>query len=149
MSIIPQGFTSVTPYITMDDVGEAVEFYEKTLGAEVVMSMPSPDGKVFHAEIKVGNARIMMGGTNPSCDSKSAQSLGGSPVSFYVYVEDVEAAFAKAKTGGMVEKEALVDMPWGDRMGTLRDSFGIDWTLAEHVRDVPQAEIEAAMKEMF
>ena len=148
MSKIPEGYTSITPYIVMDNATAAVEFYKKSLGAEVIMTFPSPDGKIMHAEIEVGNARIMIGNTNPKCDGKSAKSLGGSPVSFYVYVEDVQAAFDKATNEGMAEKQPLTDMPWGDRMGTLTDSFGIDWTVAEHVRDVSPEEIAEAMKKM-
>jgi len=148
MSKIPEGYTAVTPYITMDDAAGAVEFYKKSLGADVIMSMPSPDGKIMHAEIQVGNARIMIGNTNPTFDSKSAKSLGGSPISFYVYVEDVQAAFDKAKNAGMTEKQPLTDMPWGDRMGMLTDMFAIDWTVAEHLRDVSLEEIAEAMKNM-
>ncbi|MDH5721898.1 MAG: VOC family protein [Alphaproteobacteria bacterium] len=148
MSKIPEGYTSITPYITFDDTAGAIELYKKALGAEVIMSMPAPDGKIMHAEIKVGNARIMVGSPCPENGGKSAKTLGGSPVSFYVYVEDVQAAFDKAKGEGMTEKKAPEDMFWGDRMGTVSDPFGIDWTIAEHVRDVSPEEIEEAMKKM-
>lgn len=148
MSTIPEGYTSITPYITFDDAAEAIELYKKALGAEVIMSMAAPDGKIMHAEIKVGNARIMLGCPCPEYGGKSAKTLGGSPISFYVYVEDIQSAFDKAKSEGMTEKKAPEDMFWGDRMGTLSDKFGLDWTIAEHIRDVSPAEIEEAMKNM-
>lgn len=147
MSKIPDGYTSLTPYITFDDVNAAIELYQKALGAEVIMSMPAPDGTILHAELQIGTARIMVSGIGDDC--KSAKSLGGSPVLFYYYADDVQAAFNKAKNAGMTEKNPIKDMFWGDRIGTLTDPFGIDWTIAEHVRDVSPEEIEQAKKEMF
>jgi len=148
MTTIPEGFTSVTPYIVMDDAASAIEFYKKALGAEEKMRFSAPDGGVMYAEILVGNARIMMGNACPDNDGKSAKSFGGSPVSFYVYVDDVEAAFSKAKGAGMSVKKGLEDMFWGDRMGTLTDPFYMEWTLAQHVRDVSPEEMREAVKKM-
>ena len=151
MSKIPDGYTSLTPFIVFDDTAAAIEFYKKAFGAEVIMSMPAPDGTIMYAELQVGSARLMVGAPCPETGgekTKSAQALGGSPISFYVYVEDVHAAFTKAKTAGMVEKKAPEDMFWGDRMGTLTDPFGLDWTVAEHIRDVSPEEIDEAMKKM-
>lgn len=148
MSKIPEGYTSITPYIIFDDASEAVELYKKAFNAEIIMSIPGPDGKLMHAEIQVGNARIMVGCPCTEYKGKSATTLGGSPVSFYVYVEDIQAAFDKAKNVGMAEKKGIEDMFWGDRMGTVTDKLGIDWTLAEHVRDVSPEEMEEAIKKM-
>ena len=151
MTTIPNGFTSVTPYVVMDDAAAAVKFYRKAFGAEEKMCLSTPDGKVMYAEIQVGNARIMMGGPCPESGgdlTKSAKSLGGSPISFYVYVKDVETAFNKAKEAGMTEKKGIENMFWGDRMGTLTDPFEVEWTIAEHVRDVPLEEMEEVMKNM-
>ncbi len=148
MSTIPEGFTSITPYIVMDDAAAAIEFYKKALGATEKLRLPAPDGGVMYAEIQVGNARMMMGQPCPEWGGKSAKSLGGSPVSFYLYVEDLEATFSKAKSAGMSVKKEVEDMFWGDRMGTLTDPFNMDWTIAQHVRDVPPEEIQEAMKKM-
>jgi uncharacterized glyoxalase superfamily protein PhnB len=103
----------------------------------------------MYAEIQIGSSRMMMGDANPEWGCKSAKGLGGSPVSFYLYFEDVEAAFRKAKDAGMTETQALKDMFWGDRMGTLRDSLGIDWTLAQHVADPTPEEMEAGRDAML
>lgn len=138
MSPIPEGFTSVTPYVMMDDTAAAIEFYKKALGATEKLRLPAPDGNVVYAEIKVGNAIIMMGNCRP----------GGSPVSFFVYVEDVESAFKKAKDAGMSVKKEIEDMFWGDRIGTLTDPFNVDWTIAQHIRDVSPEEMQEAMKKM-
>ena len=148
MSTIPEGFTSVTPYVVMDDPSAVIDFYKKALGAEEILRLPAPDGAVMYAEIKVGNARMMLGCPCPEWGGKSAKSLGGSPVSFYLYVEDIEAIFSKAKNAGMSVKKGIEDMFWGDRMGTLTDPFNVDWTIAQHVRDVSPEEMQEAMKNM-
>jgi PhnB protein len=148
MSSIPEGFTSVTPYVVMDDTAAAIEFYKKALGAEEIMRLPAPDGNVMYAEILIGNARMMMGLPCPEWGGKSAKSFGGSPVSFFVYVENVEATFKKAKDAGMSVKKEIEDMFWGDRMGTLTDPFDVDWTIAQHIRDVSPEEMQEAMKNM-
>ncbi len=151
MSTIPDGFTSVTPFITFDDTTKAVEFYKKALGAVEKLTFPAPDGTLMYAEIEVGTARLMMGMPCPETGSEStkpAKDLGGSPISFYVYVENVESAFKKAKDAGMKEKKEIADMFWGDRMGTLTDPFDIEWTIAQHVRDVAPEEMQEAMKKM-
>ena len=148
MKSIPEGFSTVTPYIVMDDAAAAIEFYKKVLGAEEKLSLPAPDGGVMYAEIQVGSSRLMMGNPCPEMDGKSAKSLGGSPVSFYVYVDDVEAAFKKAKDAGMSVSKGIEDMFWGDRMGTLKDPFDVEWTVAQHIRDVSPDELQEAMKNM-
>ena len=144
MSRIPDGYTSLTPFIVFDDTEAAIEFYKKAFDAKTIMSMPASDGKIMYAELQIGSAKLMVGvpsSENGGEQTKSAKALGGSPVSFYVYVENVQEAFDKAKNAGMTEKKAIEDMFWGDRMGTLTDPFGHDWTIAEHVRDVSPEEI--------
>lgn len=148
MSKIPEGFTSLTPYAIFDDVAAAIEFYKKALNVTENMRMPGPDGKVAYAELQIGNARFMMGGICPEAGGKSARSFGGSPISFYHYVENIETAFAQAKAAGMKEKKAPEDMFWGDRMGTLVDPFQVEWTFAEHIKDVSPEEIKEALKKM-
>ena len=151
MSKIPDGYTSLTPFVVFDNTAAAIEFYKGAFDAEVIMSIPAPDGKIMYAELQIGSARLMIG--TPCSESggektQSAKILGGSPVSFYVYVEDVQAAVNKAKDTGMTEKKGIVDMFWGDRIGTLTDPFGLDWTVAEHVRDVSPEEISEAINKM-
>lgn len=151
MSTIPDGFTSVTPFITFDDTTKAVAFYKKALGAVEKLTFPGPDGTLMYAEIQIGTARLMMGVPCPETGSeatKPEKGLGSSPISFYVYVENVESAIEKAKNAGMKEKKGIEDMFWGDRMGTLTDPFEIEWTIAQHVRDVSPEEMQEAMKKM-
>jgi len=148
VTTIPDGYTTITPYIAYDSAAEAIDFYIKTLDAKEVMRLPTPDGGVGHAEIQIGNARIMLSDTNPKSGMKSAKELGGSPVSFFVYFKDVETAFTKAKENGMTEVSPLEDMFWGDRMGQLVDPYGLVWSLAQHIRDVSPEEIAEAMKNM-
>ena len=151
MSKIPEGYTSLTPFIVFDDAAAVIELYKKALGADVITTMPSPEGDIKYAELQIGNAMLMIGTPHSEAGvekTKSAKSLGGSPISFYVYVEDVQASFNKAKDAGMSEKQGIEDMFWGDRMGTLVDPFNIEWTIAEHVRDVSSEEMEEAMKKM-
>ncbi|PCI38156.1 MAG: glyoxalase [Thiotrichales bacterium] len=149
MKTIPDGCNAVMPYIVIDDAAAAIEFYTKALGAKQGMSLPNPTGKgIMYAEIQIGTSRIMLGEPCPQYSGKSAKTLGGSPISFYVYVEDVEAAFKKAKDAGMTVEKDIKDMFWGDRMGTLNDKFNMQWTLAQHVKDVSPAQMQAAMKAM-
>ena len=148
MSKIPEGYTSLTPLILFDDASAAIEFYKKALDANVNMSMPSPDGNIMHAELQIGSAKLMVGIPSSETDGAKTKSMRDSPISFYVYVEDVQASFNKAKDAGMLEKKGIEDMFWGDRMGTLTDPFNIEWIIAEHVRDVSPEEINEAMKKM-
>ncbi len=109
MSKIPEGYTSLTPFIIFDDVSAAIDFYKKALDADVNMSMPSPDGNIMYAELQIGSAKLMVGTPSSETDgvkTKSAKSMGGSPISFYSYVEDVQASFNKARDAGMLEKRA-------------------------------------------
>ncbi len=140
---IPEGFHSVTPMFMYKDARKAIEFYKKAFGAMELFAMPGPEGKgVMHAELLIGNSIIMMGEENPQAPCKSAEALGCSPVSFYIYVEDVNEAFERAvKAGGQV-RMPVEEMFWGDRVGTLEDPFGYSWWLATHTRDLTPKEIE-------
>src|SRR6267378_2250108 len=131
---IPPGYTTVTPSMTVKDAPKVIEFLKKAFGATERMRMPGPDGKIMHAEIQIGNSIIMM--NDEVMGSRSAQTIGGSPVSFYLYFDNADAAFQKAMAAGAKQVYALTDMFWGDRMGTLEDPFGHKWTIAQHVKDV-------------
>jgi uncharacterized glyoxalase superfamily protein PhnB len=147
---IPEGFRSVTPMLVLRDARKAVEFYKKALGAEELMVMPGPDGKgVMHAEIRIGNSIVMMGEECPGAPCKSAETMGGSPVSFYLYVENVDEAFKVAIAAGAEVEMPVQEMFWGDRMGSVRDPFGYSWSLATHTRDLTPEEISKGAQEAF
>ena len=143
-SPIPEGYHSLTAYIVVPDAKQAIAFYEKAFGAVAVMHMPGHGGQgTMHAEIKIGDSHLMLTDENPNWEMKSSQTLGGSPVSFMVYLEDCDAAFAQAIEAGCTEKFPLADMFWGDRMGKVADPFGIEWSLTTHKEDVPPEEMPA------
>jgi PhnB protein len=144
---IPSGYTTVTPSITVKDAPKVIEFYKKAFGATERARMPGPDGKIMHAEIQIGNSIIMM--NDEVMGSRSAQTIGGSPVSFYVYVEDADAAFKKAIAAGAKEQYPLTDMFWGDRMGSVEDPFGLKWTIAQHIKDVSPEQMKKGQEEFM
>lgn len=147
---IPEGYQTLTPMFIFKDARKAIEFYKKAFGAEERFVMPGPDGKgVMHAEITIGTSIIMIGEENPQCTSKSAESMGGSPVSFYIYLENVDKAFQIAIDAGAEIRMPVEDMFWGDRMGTVKDPFGYDWSLASHTNDLTPEEIQEGAKAFF
>jgi PhnB protein len=149
-STIPEGFHSVTPMLLFKDARKAIDFYKQAFGAAERFAMPGPDGKgVMHAELLIGNSIIMMGEENPHEPCKSAVSLGGSPVSFYVYVDNVDEAFQRALDAGGQSRMPLQDMFWGDRAGTLQDPFGYSWMLATHTKDLTEEEIQEGAQAAF
>ena len=144
---IPEGYQTLTPMFVFKDAQKAIDFYKKAFGAEERFVMPGPDGKgVMHAEIKIGSSIIMMGEENPQWPCKSAESLGDSPISFYVYVSDADRAFETAVQEGAEAQMPVTEMFWGDRMGTVKDPFGYSWSFATHVRDLSQEEIAEGAK---
>jgi PhnB protein len=149
-NFIPQGFTSVTPFFVFKDCRRAIEFYKQAFGAQEKFAMPGPDGKgVMHAELVIGNSILMMGDEHPEMSCKSAETMGGSPISFYVYVENVDQAFRRALEAGATSQMAVEDMFWGDRTGTVQDLFGYNWTLATHIRDLSPQEMQQGAQEAF
>ena len=147
---IPEGYQTLTPSFVFKDARKAIEFYRKAFGAEERFVMPGPDGKgIMHAEVRIGSSIIMMGEENPQYPCKSAETMGGSPISFYVYVDNVDEAFRTAVDAGAEVVMPVEDMFWGDRMGTVRDPFGYSWSLASHTRDLTMAEIEEGARAMF
>ncbi len=143
---IPEGFHTATPYLIIRDTAKAIEFYQKAFGATERMRMPTPDGKIAHAEIQIGDSIIMMADENPQWGVQSPQALKGSPVSVFLYVPDVNATFQQAIAAGATEAMPLADMFWGDRYGKVVDPFGHRWDLATHVEDVAPEEMEERMK---
>ncbi len=147
MGSIPEGFHTLTPHLFIDGAGDALAYYEKTLGAQTAMRMDMPGtNKVMHAMMQVGTSRIFIADPNPEWGQEGAS--GQSAISFYVYVDDADAAFKQAVNGGMASKSEPEDMFWGDRTGVAVDRYGISWTFATHVRDVPMEEMAEAMKAM-
>jgi PhnB protein len=146
---VPDGWHNVTPFLVIHDAARAIEFYRKAFGATELERMAEPDGKVNHALLKIGDSLIRL--TDDSSKhvaewvakgwSRSPQSLGGTPVHFYVYVDDSDAVFKRAIAAGAKEMEPVTDKDWGDRIGALTDPFGHIWMVATHKRDVPFEEV--------
>jgi PhnB protein len=147
---IPEEFHSVTPMFMFKEARRAMEFYKRAFGATERFAMPRPDGKgVMHAELLIGDSIIMMGEENPSEPCKSAETLGGSPVSFYIYLENVDEAFQRALEAGAETRMPVQDMFWGDRVGTVQDPFGYSWSLATHTKDLTPKELQEGAKAAF
>jgi PhnB protein len=138
---IPDGYHSITPYLIVNGAAKAIDFYKRAFGAVELMRMPGPDGKIGHAEIKIGDSAIMLADEHPEMGYRGPQSLGGTAVSMMVYVERVDDVFGRAVAGGAKELQPVKDQFYGDRSGTLQDPFGHKWTVATHVEDVPPEEM--------
>jgi PhnB protein len=146
---IPQGYHTVTPSIVVRGAEEALDFYRKAFNAEETLRMPGPDGKIIHAEFRIGNSVMMLGDEMPDMGAKSPLSLGGSPVSFFIYLENVDEAWQRAINAGAKQVMPLADMFWGDRAGCVDDPFGHHWWLAQHVADLTPDEIKKGQEEFF
>lgn len=143
---IPEGYHSVTPYLIIKGAADAIEFYQKAFGATELFRFPTPDGKIGHAEIKIGDSPIMLADEFSEMGYKSPQSLGGSPVSIMIYVQDVDTVFNQAVSAGGKVKQAVKDQFYGDRIGTLEDPFGHVWHVSTHKEDVSVEEMQNRMK---
>ena len=145
---IPSAYRGVTSYLILRDAARALAFYQQAFGAEQVLRLDGPDGKLAHAEVRIAGGSVMMSEENLEMGHKSPQTLGGSPVHLMFYVQDVDRAFARALAAGAKEERPVKDQFYGDRSGTLADPFGISWTLATHVEDVSAEEIDRRMAQM-
>jgi PhnB protein len=147
---IPPGHHTVSPSLAFRDCAKAMDFYRKALGAEELMRSPGPGGKIMHAEMKIGSSIIMLAEEGPDMGCKSAETLGGSPVAFYLYFENVESAWKRATEGtGVKILYPLGEMFWGDKSGGFVDPFGYKWNLAQHTRDVTPEEMKKGQEEFF
>jgi len=146
---VPEGYHTVTPALTVKHGAEAIEFYKRAFGAQEVMRMNNPDGKIMHAEIKVGDSRIMLNDEMPDMGCLSPASVGGATGSVYLYVTDVDSAFQRAVTAGAKVVMAVTDMFWGDRFGQVEDPSGHRWSLATHVEDLAPEEIARRHREFL
>jgi PhnB protein len=142
---IPDGYYSLTPYLVIKGAAEAIEFYTKVFGAVEQLRMPGPEGRIMHAEVKIGNSILMLADENPERGYLSPKTIGGSASSVMLYTEDVDATFKRATAAGATVDMPPSDMPWGDRMGNLKDPFGHSWAIATHTEDVSPEEIEKRM----
>ena len=150
VSPIPEGYTSVTPYLVVKDAAKAIEYYKKVFGAKELFRMDGPNGTVGHAELQIGNARIMLADENPSMGQghSSATSIGSSPVSLYLYIPDVDRVVERAVAEGAKIIKPIQDQFYGDRSGFVQDPFGHFWGIATHVEDVSPKEMEERMKKL-
>jgi len=139
---IPDGYHAVTPYLIVKDAARALEFYKQAFDAVELLRMDAPDGRVGHAEIKIGDSPVMLADECPEMDARSPHAYGGTAVSPLVYVENADATFQRAIAAGGKELKPLQDQFYGDRSGTLRDPHGHVWTIATHKEDVPPEEMQ-------
>jgi PhnB protein len=148
---IPAGYHAVTPYLSVKGAAQALAFYKKAFGAQELYRLPMPDGRVGHAEIQIGDSRIMLADEMPEMPDAAAKSpatLGGTTAGFCLYVADVDAQFKQALDAGATVKRPVQNQFYGDRSGTLEDPFGHVWTIATHVEDVSPEEMQKRMASM-
>jgi PhnB protein len=144
---VEEGMRTITPHLICAGAAEAIEFYKKAFGAEELMRLPMPDGKLAHAMLRIGDSMLMLADEAPQWESLSPKSLKGTPVTIHLAVPDVDQQFAKAIAAGAKQKMAVADMFWGDRYGVVEDPFGHQWSIATHVRDVSPEEMTRAMQQ--
>ena len=142
---IPDGYHSVTPTLTVRGAADAIEFYKKAFGAQEIMRFPGLDGKtIMHAEIKIGDSKIMLNDEFPQMNCLSPQSVGGASSGIFLYVENADATFDKAVSAGAKITMPIMDAFWGDRCGVIEDPFGHKWTISTHARDLSFEEMMKA-----
>jgi PhnB protein len=144
---IPEDYPRVTPYLIVDDGAAAIDFYTSVLGAGERMRMAGPDGKVGHAELNIGDSVIMLADEHPEMNAVGPKTVGGTPVSIHVYVEDSDGVFERAIEAGAKSLAPIEDKFYGDRSGSFEDPFGHHWNVATHVEDVPEEEMAKRAEE--
>jgi PhnB protein len=144
---VPEGYTTLAPYLAIDDAATAIDFYQRAFGAKEVGRIDGPDGKLAHVDLQIGDSHLMFADPFPTFATRSPKELGGTSVSIFMYVEDVDAAFKQAIDAGATSEMEPADMFWGDRFSSLRDPFGHSWQLATHVEDVPPEEMAKRSEE--
>ena len=149
---IPEGYRTITPYLAVEDAAEAIDFYKRAFGAKEVGRMPAPDGRIAHAELEIGDSKVMLSDPFPQSSTQPPKEVGGTTASIFMYVEDVDAAVKQAADAGATVTMEIEDMFWGDRFGSVEDPFGHTWAIATHVEDLSPEEIaergKAAMAAM-
>ena len=146
---IPDGFHSATPSLVVSDSKKAIEFYKKAFGANEIYQFPGPDGKIMHAMVQIGDSFIMMSDEFPDMGCKSPKSIGGTPVTIYLYVENADKIFNQAVNAGAKVTMPIMDAFWGDRYGQVIDPYGHSWAIATHKKDMSPEELRKAGEEFF
>lgn len=151
VSYIPKDYNSVTPYLIVKDAARAIDYYKKVFGAVETVRMNGPEGKIGHAELKIGDSHIMLADENPQMGlgHTGAATMGGSPVSLYVYLPNVDEVIQRATDAGAKVLKPVQDQFYGDRSGFIQDPFGHLWGVATHVEDVSEEEMKERMKKMM
>jgi len=145
---VPEGFHTLTPHLVVAGAAQAIDFYKQAFGAVEVTRMPGPDGKIMHAQLRIGDSPVMLAEEMPSCSSFGPATLKGTPVTLHLYVNDADASCARAASAGAKVVMPVTDMFWGDRYGVVQDPFGHQWAIATHVREVTPQEMRTAMEQM-
>ncbi len=147
---IPEGFSTITPYLIVRNADAAIDFYKKAFGAKEISRQPGPDGKtILHATIKIGDSVLMLNDELPDWGCRGPESLGGTPVSIHLYVTDVDASFQRAIDAGAEATMPVNDTFWGDRFGKLKDPFGHEWSIATHTEDLTPQQISERAEKFF
>jgi len=146
---VPKGYHTVTPSLVIAGAAKAIEFYKKAFGAEERSRFPAPNGTLMHAEIRIGDSIIMMGDEMPEQGGRGPKSLGGSPVTLFIYQDNVDAAWKRAVDAGARVVMPLSDQFWGDRGGCLEDPFGHNWWLCQHIKDMSPREMQQAAEAFY
>jgi PhnB protein len=143
---IPEGYHTLSPYLAVDDAARAIEYYARAFGAKELVRMDGPGGTIGHAELELGDSRIMLSDPFPQASTRPPKDLGGTSASVFMYVEDVDAVVKRAVDAGATVTMEVADQFWGDRFGTITDPFGHVWSIATHVEDVPPDEMAERAK---
>jgi PhnB protein len=146
---IPEGYHTLSAYLAVDDAAKAIDWYTSAFGAREVVRMNGPDGKVGHAELQIGDSKLMLSDPFPQSSTTPPKEMGGSTAGLFMYVEDVDAVVKQAVDRGATIVMEVADQFWGDRFGTISDPFGHTWSIATHVEDLSPEEIEARGREAF
>ena len=149
VNFIPKGYHVVTPYLAVEGASEAIVFYKKVFGAKEVMRMEKPGGKIGHAEVRIGDTKIMLADEHPEMSARSPESYGGSPVGIHLYIKDVDAILQKAMAAGATLLRPATNMFYGDRIGTMKDPYGHTWSVATHIEDVSAKEMKKRAAAMY
>jgi PhnB protein len=143
---VPEGFHTLTPYLAVDDAATAIDFYKQAFGAEEQVRMPTDDGKIAHAQLRIGDTPLMLSDPMEQSSVRPPKEVDTSTASIFMYVEDVDATVQKAVEAGATVSMEVQDAFWGDRWGTITDPFGHLWSVATHVEDVPEEEMAERAK---
>jgi PhnB protein len=141
---VPEGYHTLTPHLVVHGAAQAIEFYKKAFGAKELRRSPGPGGKLMHAELQIGNSRLMLNDDFPEMGAVSPQALKGTPVTIHIYVEDADAMFQQAVKAGAKVLMDLADQFWGDRYGVVTDPFGHHWSIGSHIKDLTPEELQKA-----